>query len=156
MQYNPAVTDRSADYVLAAAQTNADMMNNIGSNIGGALMSIGKKYADNKAMKTKAKSYAHIADILGSSMFGKNAAVQGFLGEIKGMKDPEAQVMGYEQLFNLVGPLSNAQMAQTRFEQATSQPYVNAAAAQAKAAAAGQAFVDPHQTFKNINFGAVE
>lgn len=44
MQYNPAVTDRSADYTMMAAQTQANMYNQLGQDIGGALTSIGNMY----------------------------------------------------------------------------------------------------------------
>lgn len=46
--YSPTVNDRSGEIMAAgqigAASTNADMMNNLGSNIGGALTNIGKMY----------------------------------------------------------------------------------------------------------------
>ena len=110
--YSPTENDQSgriiAGGMMGAAETNANTMNQLGQNIGGALQSIGGMYAENKAMKAKAQGYSQIADILGSSMFQNNSAVKGFLSEIKGNKDPYAQVMGYEQLFNVLGPLSNA------------------------------------------------
>lgn len=109
--YNPTVNDRSGEIIgtgmVGAAQTNAQMMSDLGQNIGGAISAIGGAYAENKAMKAKAQGYSQIADILGSSMFQNNDAVQGYLGELRKNKDPYAQVMGYEQLFNVVGPLSN-------------------------------------------------
>lgn len=46
MQYNPVVTDRSADYVMQAANTQANMYNRLGSDIGGALASIGEMYGE--------------------------------------------------------------------------------------------------------------
>lgn len=156
MQYNPAVTDRSADYVLAAAQTNADMMNNLGSNIGGALMSIGKQYADNKAMRAEAEGYDKIGEIIGSTMFQNNPQAQAAIQELKKQKDPMKRSLGWKALIDFAGPYSNWSMSQARQNQSSAQPFINAAAQQAKAAAAGQAFVDPRQTFGNINFGAVE
>jgi hypothetical protein len=71
-------------------------------------------YAENKAMGTKAKSYDKIADILGSSMFSGNKDAMQAFADIKATEDPREKVMGYEQLFSMLGPMSNMMMANQR------------------------------------------
>jgi len=44
IQYNPQVNDMRGQYVMQAAQANANMMNNLGQDIGGALSAIGGMY----------------------------------------------------------------------------------------------------------------
>lgn len=51
--YNPAVNDNRDQYIMAAANTQANSMKQLGSDIGGALASIGNmygKYKDKKDM----------------------------------------------------------------------------------------------------------
>jgi len=78
------------------------------------LSSIVGAYAENKAMETKAKSYDKIADILGSSMFSGNRGAMQAFADLRATEDPREKVMGYEQLFSMLGPMSNMMMAQNR------------------------------------------
>ena len=162
--YAPQESDQSgriiAQGMMGAAETNANTMNQLGQNIGGALQSIGGMYAENKAMKAKAQGYSQIADILGSSMFQNNSAVKGFLSEIKGNKDPYAQVMGYEQLFNVLGPLSNAMNTGARLgvTQQGQQIQQNAPIRKAQVNAAAQAAAGQQRMTappSGINFDAI-
>lgn len=155
MQYNPAVTDRSADYMMMAAQTQANMMSDLGQNIGGALASIGDLYAKNRALEAEADGYDKIGEILGGSMFKDNPAVSQMLGDLRKTKDKKAKLFGYKALFDMTGPISNAMNTQNRIGYQQQQPFISAAATQAKAAAGGQATVPP-QSFSNINFGIVD
>lgn len=154
--YDPAVKDNSAEYVARTGEIQGQMYARMGSDIGNALSGIAGAYTENKAMKARAESYDKIGEIIGSTMFQNNPQAQMAIEELKKEKDPQKRSLGWQALIDFAGPYSNWSMAQTRSQQATSQPYINAAAAQAKAAASGQAFVDPRQTFGNINFGAVE
>jgi hypothetical protein len=72
------------------------------------------QYAENKAMGVKAKSYDKIADILGSSMFSENKDAMQAFADLRAAEDPREKVMGYEQLFSMLGPMSNMMMAQNR------------------------------------------
>jgi hypothetical protein len=112
LQYNPAVKDNRADYVMQAAQTNAQAMSQMGQDIGGALASIGGMYAQNKGMQAEAEGYDRIGEILGGSMFKDNPAVGGYLADLRKQKDPRMKIAGYNALFGLAGPMSNAMMAQ--------------------------------------------
>jgi len=80
----------------------------------GAIGQFAGQYADNKAMGVKAKSYDKIADILGSSMFSENKDAMQAFADLRAAEDPREKVMGYEQLFSMLGPMSNMMMAQDR------------------------------------------
>ena len=102
----------------------------MGQNIGGVLASIGGMYAENKALDAKAKGYDHVGRILGDSMFKNDPAVGAYLSELRSVKNPMERIAGYETLFNMAGPLSNAMMAQGRIgvtqqgqQQATTRMY---------------------------------
>ena len=114
--YNPQVTDRSGEIMAAgqmqAAQTNAQMMGQLGQDIGGALASLGSMYAENKGMEAEAAGYDRIGEILGGSMFKDNPAVGGYLADLRKQKNPRMKIAGYNALFNMAGPISNSMMAQ--------------------------------------------
>jgi hypothetical protein len=113
--YSPT-PDRSGEIMAAgqmqAAQTNAQMMGQLGQDIGGALASIGGMYAQNKGMQAEAEGYDRIGEILGGSMFKDNPAVGGYLADLRKQKNPQMKIAGYNALFGLAGPMSNAMMAQ--------------------------------------------
>jgi hypothetical protein len=114
--YSPQVADRSGEIMAAgqmqAAQTNAQMMGQLGQDIGGALAGIGEMYAQNKGMQAEAEGYDRIGEILGGSMFKDNPAVGGYLADLRKQKDPRMKIAGYNALFGLAGPMSNAMMSQ--------------------------------------------
>jgi hypothetical protein len=114
--YNPQVTDRSGEIMAAgqmqAAQTNAQMMSQLGQDIGGALASLGGMYAENKGLEAEAAGYDRIGEILGGSMFKDNPAVGGYLADLRKQKNPRMKIAGYNALFNMAGPISNSMMAQ--------------------------------------------
>ena len=83
-------------------------------NIMSGMMGIAEAYAGNKQLEAKAGSYDDIGKILGTAMFSENPDAMGALGNLQKEKDPRKKVMGYEQLFSLVGPMSNMMMAQGR------------------------------------------
>lgn len=78
------------------------------------LQQLAGAYAENKQLEAKASSYDDIGKILGTAMFSQNPDAMGALGNLQKEKDPRKKVMGYEQLFSLVGPMSNMMMAQGR------------------------------------------
>lgn len=121
--YNPTVNDNRDQYIMAAANTQAQTMQGIGQNIAGALQSIGSMYAENKGMEAMATGYDKVAEILGSSMFKDNPAVSGYLTELRKMKNNKAKITGYQTLFSMAGPISNSQMAQNRTQQSYAAPY---------------------------------
>jgi hypothetical protein len=88
------------------------MMGQLGQDIGGALASIGGMYAQNKGMQAEAEGYDRIGEILGGSMFKDNPAVGGYLADLRKQKNPQMKIAGYNALFGLAGPMSNAMMSQ--------------------------------------------
>jgi hypothetical protein len=125
--YNPT-PDRSGEIMAAgqmqAAQTNAQMMSDLGQNIGGALASLGGMYAQNKGLEAEAAGYDRIGEILGGSMFKDNPAVGGFLADLRKQKNPQMKIAGYNALFNMAGPISNSLMAQRTATVRASAPIV--------------------------------
>jgi hypothetical protein len=114
--YNPTVNDRSGEIYgagqMQAAAINAEAMKGLGQDIGGALQAIGGMYAQNKGMQAEAEGYDRIGEILGGSMFKDNPAVGGLLADLRKQKNPQMKIAGYNALFGLAGPMSNAMMAQ--------------------------------------------
>lgn len=114
--YAPQESDQSgriiAQGMMGAAQTNAQTMNQMGQDIGGALASLGGMYAQNKGLEAEAAGYDRIGEILGGSMFKDNPAVGGFLADLRKQKNPQMKIAGYNALFNMAGPISNAMMSQ--------------------------------------------
>jgi hypothetical protein len=62
--YNPTVNDRSGEILgagqMQAAQTNAQMLQGIGDDIGGAIASLGKSYAAAKADAAELEGYDEV------------------------------------------------------------------------------------------------
>jgi hypothetical protein len=112
-------------------------------NIMSGIMGIAGAYAENKQLEAKAGSYDDIGKILNTAMFRDNPDASAAFGNLQKEKDPRKKVMGYEQLFSLVGPMSNMMMAQGRMGVQQDQQQLtarmpglrNAATAQAQVAA---------------------
>ena len=107
-------------------------------NVMGGLQQLAGAYSENKQLEAKASSYDDIGKILNTAMFSQNPDAAAAFGNLQKEKDPRKKVMGYEQLFSLVGPMSNMMMAQGRMgiQQQGQQiqqnaPYVRAAATNA-------------------------
>jgi hypothetical protein len=95
IQYNPAVKDNRADYVMQAAQTNADAMKGLGEDIGGAIASLAGSYVQGKQLKAKADGYN---EFLG--MHGEQLGFQPeWLAEFK-KKSPMQQIALGDMLIN--------------------------------------------------------
>jgi hypothetical protein len=114
--YNPTVNDRSGEFLgagkVASAQTMADAKVKLVDDIGSSLVSLAGAYASNKGMQAEAEGYDRIGEILGGSMFKDNPAVGGYLADLRKQKNPQMKIAGYNALFGLAGPMSNAMMSQ--------------------------------------------
>jgi hypothetical protein len=114
--FNPGNEDMSGQILgqaaVGAAQTTAGAQMKLADDIGGALMGLASSYAGNRAMKAEAEGYDKIGEILGGSMFKDNPAVGGFLADLRKQKNPQMKIAGYNALFNMAGPISNAMMSQ--------------------------------------------
>lgn len=125
MEGQLASAEMLADAERQAAEMRANAMLQFGQNVGAGIQSLGgsigggisdlaNMYSENKQLEAKASSYDDIGKILGTAMFSQNPDAMGALGNLQKEKDPRKKVMGYEQLFSLVGPMSNMMMAQGR------------------------------------------
>lgn len=86
-----------------------------GGGDSGMLSSILESYSNRKMVEAKASSYDDIGKILQGGMFSNNPQASEAFSNIAKQKDPYQKVLAYEQIFDLLGPVSNAQMAQNRF-----------------------------------------
>ncbi len=110
-------------------------------NLMGGLQQLAGAYSDNKQLEAKASSYDDIGKILNTAMFSQNPDAAAAFGNLQKEKDPRKKVMGYEQLFSMVGPMSNMMMAQGRMgiQQHGQQIQQNAPIRRAQVNAAAQA-----------------
>jgi hypothetical protein len=123
-------------------------------NIMSGIMGIAGAYAENKQLEAKAGSYDDIGKILNTAMFRDNPDASAAFGNLQKEKDPRKKVMGYEQLFSLVGPMSNMMMAQGRMGVQQDQQQLtaampglrNTATAQAQVAAGRGRVITPPST----------
>ena len=92
MQYNPGVYDRSGEILAAgqigAAQSNAQMMSQLGNDIGGAIKTLAGAYADGEATKAKGGAYADFMKRHGEQLGFNPEYLQEFL-----KKKPYEQAM---------------------------------------------------------------
>jgi hypothetical protein len=115
--YSPQVADRSGEIMAAgqmqAAQTNAQMMSDLGQNIGGALKSIGGSYGDAMEKRADGES-AYLALQQMAQMYpSMNKMVKG-LSEL----DPRTRGMASAQVLGNFGALSQFGIAATREQMA--------------------------------------
>lgn len=117
--YNPTVNDRSGEIlaqgIMQQNAIRASQQQELAGNISDAIASIAGMYSDRKMAEAKASSYDDIGKILAGGMFSNNPEAAQAFSNIAKQKDPYKKTLAYEQIFDLLGPLSNAQMAQNRF-----------------------------------------
>lgn len=125
--YDPTVNDMSGQILgqgqLGAAQSNAQMMQGIGDNIGQALMTIGSAYKDYSDMKSSIKSGEKMLDVLGPAI-GMTTEKLKTLG-YNDMKDRE-KAMFFNGLFGgrLYASAAQAINFGNRTQQAAAAPYI--------------------------------
>jgi hypothetical protein len=142
--YNPGTQDRSGEIMaagqMAAAQTQAQMMSNLGDDIGGAIASLANSYATSKAADAEVKGYDEVFKMFAPQLGVKGDDIERFLK--MGTRERRA---GYEGFFSNMGPYSNAMMSAGRFAQqganraaAAAAPAIRQQATAKAAAASGQ------------------
>lgn len=152
MTYNPTVQNRSADYMMMAAETNANMMNKLGSDIGGALANIGNMYGEIEGRKAKGRAFKKTLEVLGPSIGMTTDKLKMAFGDLKNDMD---YFHASEMLMPALPSMINATLGGARLQQSSAAPMQRTAATAYGRAAAGQATVPP-QSFNNINFGIVD
>jgi hypothetical protein len=141
--YNPTVNDRSGEIIgagmMGAAETNANTMNQLGQNIGGALASIGNIYGELEGMKAKGRAFKKTMEVVGPS-FGmttdKLAAIAG-----TDLKNDMDWARFGETMMPMMPSLINATLAQGRMGIQQDQQALTAVMPRARAAADAQAKV---------------
>lgn len=145
--YNPGTQDRSGEIMaagqMAAAQTQAQMMSNLGDDIGGAIASIANTYAASKAADAQVKGYDEVFKMFAPQLGVKGEDIERFL-----KMGTRERMAGYEGFFSNMGPYSNVLMAGGRFAQqdanraaAAAAPAIRQQATARAAAASGQSSI---------------
>jgi hypothetical protein len=110
MQYNPGVYDRSGEIIAAgqmqAAQTNAQMMGQLGSDIGGALTTLAAAYGQRQGTIAKGKNFKKFMGMAGDT-FGMDGAMFG------DMDDYDAGMM-LDSFGSWMPAMANAQLGKQR------------------------------------------
>jgi hypothetical protein len=117
--YDPGVNDRSGEIlgagVVGAANTNAEMMGNLGQNIGNVISTFAGAYANNKALDAKGAAYGDFMKRHGDQLGFDPEWIKGFLSEsprqqamigdsIIGMQNTGRQLMNMNYLNAQMGP----------------------------------------------------
>jgi len=124
---------------IGAAQSNAQMMSQLGSDIGGALASIGGMYGEIEGQKAKGRAFKDVFKVVSPSLgisMEQLEAVSG--GKLKNDRD---WFQASEMLMPMMPALINAQLGRQRVGVQQAQPYVNAGLENAGNLAAGEGTV---------------
>lgn len=153
--YNPTVNDQSGQIIaqgaMGAAQTNAQMMSQLGENIGGALAGIGQMYGEIEGQKAKGRAFKDVFKIVSPSLgisMEQLEAVSG--GKLKNDRD---WFQASEMLMPMMPSLINAQMYSKGLSAKQAAPAAKLQYGAAAQVASGQGRVTAPPS--GINFDAV-
>jgi hypothetical protein len=117
--YDPGVNDESGKIlggaIMGTAQTNAQMMGDLGQNIGNTIASFAGAFANNKALEAKGSAYGDFMKRHGDQLGFDPEWIKGFLSEsprqqamigdsIIGMQNTGRQMMNMNYLNAQMGP----------------------------------------------------
>jgi hypothetical protein len=117
--YNPGVNDESGKIlggaIMGTAETNAQMMGDLGQNIGNTIASFAGAFANNKALEAKGSAYGDFMKRHGDQLGFDPEWIKGFLSEsprqqamigdsIIGMQNTGRQLMNMNYLNAQMGP----------------------------------------------------
>ena len=117
--YDPGVNDESGKIlggaIMGTAETNAQMMGDLGQNIGNTIASFAGAFANNKALEAKGTAYGDFMKRHGDQLGFDPEWIKGFLGEsprqqamigdsIIGMQNTGRQMMNMNYLNAQMGP----------------------------------------------------
>jgi hypothetical protein len=117
--YDPGVNDESGKIlggaIMGTAETNAQMMGDLGQNIGNTIASFAGAYANNKALEAKGSAYGDFMKRHGSQLGFDGEWIKGFLSEsprqqamigdsIIGMNNTGRSIMSQEIVGMQMGP----------------------------------------------------
>jgi hypothetical protein len=117
--YNPSVNDNSGQILAAgqvgAAQANAQMMGQVGQDIGGALAGIGQMFGEMESRKAKGRAFKKTMEVMGPSLGMTTDKLKAAFGDVK-------TDMDYANLSDSLMPVLpswvNSTLASSRIEQA--------------------------------------
>jgi hypothetical protein len=125
--YNPTVNDRSGEILgagqMQAAQTNAQMMGQLGSDIGGALASIGNMYGEIEGNKAKGRAFKDVFKVIAPSAGIDLKQLETLTGG--SLKNDMDWYNARETMAPLLPALINAQLTQGRMGIQKQAPYVD-------------------------------
>jgi hypothetical protein len=135
--YNPT-PDRSGEILgagqMQAAQTNAQMMGQLGQDIGGALASVGQMYGAVEERKAKGRSFKKTLEVMGPALGMTTDKLKAAFGDVKSDFD-------YANLSDTLMPIIpawiNSTLASGRMGIQQNQPFVNVGLDNAADIAAG-------------------
>lgn len=120
--YGPTVNDRSGEIMAAgqigAAQTNQQMMQGIGDNIGNALTTLAAAYGQRQGTIAKGKNFKKFMGMAGGA-FGLDEAK---LGMFNDMEDYDAGLM-LDNFGSWMPAMANAQLGRQRSQDAVGRMY---------------------------------
>jgi hypothetical protein len=118
--YSPQVADRSGEIIAAgqvgAAQANAQMMGQMGENIGGALQAIGGMYGEIESQKAKGRAFKDVFKVVSPSLGMSMEQLESVAGGK--LKNDRDWFKASEMLMPMMPALINSQLGQQRIEQA--------------------------------------
>ena len=117
--YNPSVNDNSGQILAAgqvgAAQANAQMMGQVGQDIGGALAGIGQMYGEMEGRKAKGRAFKKTLEVLGPSFGMTTDKLKSAFGDLKNDMD---YYNASEMIMPVLPSWINSTLASSRMEQA--------------------------------------
>jgi hypothetical protein len=142
--YNPT-PDRSGEILgagqMQAAQTNAQMMGQLGQDIGGALAGIGEMYGEIEGNKAKGRAFRDMFKVVGPTIGMSLEQLEGVAGgKIKSDMDWNNV---RETMTPFLPALINLQLGQDRLGVQRNQPFVNTGLKNAANIAGGNATYTP-------------
>jgi hypothetical protein len=151
--YSPQVADRSGEIMAAgqmqAAQTNAQMMGQLGQDIGGALAGIGEMYGEIEGNKAKGRAFRDMFKVVGPTIGMSLEQLEGVAGgKIKSDMDWNNV---RETMTPFLPALINLQLGQDRLGVQRNQPFVNAGLDNARDLAGGKGTFVPGGDSGNID-----
>jgi len=151
ISYNPQVEDMRGQYAMQAAQANAQMMQGLGQDIGGALASIGGMYGEIEGNKAKGRAFKDVFKVIAPSAGIDMKQLEALTG---GSLKNDMDWFNVSQSFGpLLPSLINAQLGSQRLGVQQGAPAFRAQANAASQVAAGQGRVTAPPA--NINFDAI-
>jgi hypothetical protein len=142
--YQPT-PDRSGEILgagqMQAAQTNAQMMGQLGQDIGGALAGIGEMYGEIEGNKAKGRAFKDVFKVVGPTMGMSLEQLEGVAGgKIKSDMD---WYNVRETMSPFLPALINLQLGQDRLGVQRNQPFINTALDDMANTASGNRTVTP-------------